>query len=162
MVNPGLKDRVPAEGRMKNQGHGRADMGEVEVEYEGELRTRCLHVESGQLFLTDAPKDNQGKGEYFSPTDLMGAALGSCILTIMGIYAAKRGLELKGTKVVVVKEMQNLPFRRISKLTLHFTSPHSFGEEIEKRLERIANECPIHKSLHPDLVQEFIFQWGVK
>ncbi len=136
-------------------------MTQVEIEYEGALRTRCLHVESGEVIFTDAPKDNQGKGEFFSPTDLVGVALGSCVLTIMGIYAAKQGIELKGTKVRVTKEMQSLPSRRIGKIKLDFTSPHKFDEAIEKRLEKIAHECPVHHSLHPDLIQEFNFQWGV-
>jgi putative redox protein len=135
-------------------------MTQIEIEYSGALRTRCLHVDSGEEIFTDAPKDNQGKGEFFSPTDLVGVALGSCVLTIMGIYAARHGLELKGMKVRVTKEMKNSP-RRIGKITLHFTSPHQFASEVQARLEQIAHECPVHHSLHPDIEQVFTFQWGV-
>ena len=136
-------------------------MTQVEIEYEGELRTRCLHVESGEIIFTDAPKDNQGEGKFFSPTDLVGVALGSCVLTIMGIFAKRQGIELKGTKVRVTKEMQNKPSRRIGKITMHFTSPHKFDSDVQTRLEKIAHECPVHHSLHPDVVQEFTFEWGV-
>ena len=132
----------------------------VEIEYLGDLRTSCLHVESGEIIYTDAPKDNQGAGRYFSPTDLVGVALGSCVLTIMGIFAVRQKLDLKGTKVRISKEMVNAPARRIGKLKLHFMSPHRFDEEMQKRLEKIAHECPVHKSLHPDIVQEFTFVWG--
>lgn len=134
-------------------------MTRVEIEYEGELRTRCLHVDSEEEIYTDAPKDNQGKGEFFSPTDLVGVALGSCILTIMGIYARKHGLDLKGTRVQVSKEMKSNP-RRIGKISLHFTSPHKFDAEVQKQLEKVAFECPVHASLHPDMIQEVVFEWG--
>jgi putative redox protein len=135
-------------------------MAETEIIYEGDLRTLCIHGESGEKILTDAPKDNQGKGRYFSPTDLVGVALGSCVMTIMGIYAARQGLSLEGMKARVSKEMENRPSRRIKKLILHFTCPTKFDEETQKRLERIALECPVHASLHPDLIQEFSFSWG--
>ncbi|MBI2743372.1 MAG: OsmC family protein [Chlamydiales bacterium] len=134
-------------------------MTEVEIVYEGGLRTRCVHEESGEALRTDAPKDNQGKGEFFSPTDLIGVALGSCILTIMGIYAKRHNLDLTGTKVNVSKEMKSGP-RRIGKITLNFTSPHKFDAEVQKQLEKAATECPVHASLHPDLEQIVTFEWG--
>ncbi len=135
-------------------------MTEIQVVYEGSLRCRCIHTESGEEMMTDAPKDNQGKGEYFSPTDLVAVALGSCVLTLMGIQARRLGVNMDGSKIRVSKEMENLPHRRIKKLHVHFTSPHQFNHEVQTKLEKAGRECPVHHSLHPEISQTFIFEWG--
>lgn len=135
-------------------------MVEIDIFYEGNLSTRCVHKQSGQEITTDAPKDNQGRGVLFSPTDLVAAALGSCILTIMGILASRMKIDLAGTKLTISKEMQQAPARRIGKLKVVLTSPHRFDPETTKRLESAAESCPVHHSLHPDIVQEFIYNWG--
>ena len=135
-------------------------MTEIEILYKGNLATEALHKESGAKLLTDAPKDNQGKGENFSPTDLVGVALGSCVLTLMGIVAKRLGVDLAGSKVLLTKEMASLPLRRIAKLTLFISCPRSFDENIRVQLEKAGKLCPVHQSLHPDIVQEFHFTWG--
>ena len=135
-------------------------MLEYEIWYEGDLRTRCIHSENKAEILTDAPKDNQGQGALFSPTDLLAVSLGSCMLTIMGIQANRLKVDIKGTKVVVTKEMQVHPVRRIAKITASFYCPHSVDPLIAKQLQHAAEQCPVHKSLHPDIVQEFHYQWG--
>jgi putative redox protein len=133
---------------------------DYEIWYEGDLSTRCIHLGNGDVIVTDAPKDNQGKGERFSPTDLLAVSLGSCMLTIMGILARKLNVDLKGTKVVVSKQMQNQPVRKIAKITLSFYCPHPVGPLIAEKLQRAAETCPVHHSLHPDLIQEIHYHWG--
>jgi putative redox protein len=135
-------------------------MVEIDIWYEGDLSTKCVHRQSGEEIFTDAPKDNQGRGLLFSPTDLVAAALGSCVLTIMGILAARMKIDLVGTKITVSKEMQQAPSRRIGKLRVVLTCPHRFDPETIKRLETAAESCPVHHSLHPDIVQEFVYNWG--
>jgi uncharacterized OsmC-like protein len=134
-------------------------MSSIKIAYLGDLRTECVH-ESGAQILTDAPKDNHGKGEQFSPTDLFAVSLGTCMLTIMGIAAHTRGVDLAGTTVEVAKEMQAVPVRRIAKITVHFQIPHCPSTELQKILEQAAVNCPIHYSLHPDLKLDLIFKWG--
>ncbi len=131
---------------------------ELSIIYEGDLRTKASHPESGAVLHTDAPKDNQGKGEAFSPTDLLGVALGSCALTLMGIAAKKWGLELKGSRVVLEKTMLKNP-RRIGKIVLHFYMSTTSSDEIKSALEKAALECPVHHSLDPAMIQEFHFHW---
>jgi putative redox protein len=125
-------------------------MVEIDVVYEGELRCRVTHGPSGQQFMTDAPKDNGGRGEAFSPTDLVAAALGSCLLTVMGIVARRHGLDLSGTTAHVEKHMAEDPARRIGKLVVTLTFPQRFDEAQRTLLERAALSCPVHHSLHPD------------
>lgn len=110
-----------------------------------------VHGPSGKTLLTDAPKDNHGKGETFSSTDLMAAALGSCMLTVMGIVAMRRSLDLKGAKVSVLKEMATEGPRRIKKLAATVTLPAHLAQEERALLERTALTCPVHKSLHPEI-----------
>lgn len=136
-------------------------MTQIEITYEGNLKTRCVHLDSLEEITTDAPKDNGGEGELFSPTDLLAAALGSCVLTVMGLYAKRLNVDLKGAKIKVEKQMEQAPSRRIGKLTLAFTCPHAFPKETTEKLEKAALHCPVHASLHPDIAQEFTFQWGV-
>ena len=126
-------------------------MVEIHILYEGDLHCRVIHGPSGTLLSTDAPKDNQGKGESFSPTDLLAAALGSCIITTMGIVAKRHALDLKGAKVTVVKEMTVTGERKIRKLEVTATLPDSLKAEERVLLERTALTCPVHKGLSPDI-----------
>src|SRR4051812_8391996 len=127
-------------------------MVEMGVIYEGQLHCSVSHGPSGNVISTDAPKDNQGRGESFSPTDLVGAALGSCIITIMGIYAQKHDLDIKGTSAHVGKEMVTAPIRRVGKLAITIKVPKSVPEVHRAPMERAGLSCPVSQSLHPDLV----------
>ena len=133
-------------------------MHQIEIEYEGELRTRAVHLQSGQSIITDAPTDNQGKGEAFSPTDLTASALGSCILTIMGIAAAQRGINIRGTRSEVTKIMGQNP-RKISKIIIHIYIPITLSEKNMVILEKSAHSCPVHRSLHIDTKKVIIFHY---
>ena len=125
-------------------------------EYEGELHCRAQHGPSGSGLVTDAPRDNQGRGEAFSPTDLVATALGTCILTTMAIAARKHGLELKGMRFETIKEMSaDLP-RRIVRLTTKIWMP------IAKPLTGAAHACPVHRSLHPDVDKPIEFVWATE
>lgn len=123
-----------------------------EIVYEGNLRCRATHGPSGGSIVTDAPTDNHGKGEAFSPTDLVGAALATCIVTIMGIFAQRHDLNLEGTTVKVVKEMTSDP-RRIGQLTVDISFPVglTLTDNDRTKLERAAEQCPVKRSLHPDV-----------
>jgi putative redox protein len=131
------------------------------VVYDGELRTSCTHLQSGSIFETDAPTDNQGKGERFSPTDLVGTALASCMLTTMAIRA--RALEgmIRGIRIDVKKVMASNP-RRISALHLTFHYPSGFAASPEQQaeLEHIAMTCPVKESIHPDIELNIDFNWA--
>jgi putative redox protein len=126
---------------------------EVDIVYEGDLHCTAKHGPSGVTISTDAPVDNGGKGEAFSPTDLVGAALGTCIVTIMGLVAKKGGLNIDGARVQVVKEMAAAPERRIAALRTKITIPK--GKKLSAadrdKLERGAKGCPVKASLHPDI-----------
>ncbi|PZD77292.1 OsmC family protein [Mesonia sp. K7] len=126
--------------------------------YLGELRVENTHHKSGNKYITDAPSDNNGKGEAFSPTDTVATALASCMLTIMGIYAEREGIDLKNTKAEVIKEMAANP-RRISKIKIDLTFPKDYGVEVRKKLEQIAYSCPVFLSLHPDIEKEISFNY---
>ena len=128
------------------------------VTYEGDLRTKSIHLASKDSFITDAPIDNNGKGEAFSPTDTVASALASCILTIMGIKAKDLDIDLKGTKAQVTKIMASEP-RRIDEIKIEITINRSFDSKIQTLLERAARNCPVAKSLHPDLMQNITFNW---
>ena len=128
------------------------------VTYEGDLRTKSIHLASKDSFITDAPIDNNGKGEAFSPTDTVASALASCILTIMGIKAKDLDIDLKGTKAQVTKIMASEP-RRIDEIKIEITINRSFDSKIQTLLERAARNCPVAKSLHPDLRQNITFNW---
>ncbi len=137
-------------------------MPTIELEYAGALRTLALHVASGNRIVTDAPLDNHGRGEAFSPSDLACAALGSCMLTIMGIKADQYALDLTGMHVTVTKEMSADAPRRIRRITLDFMPPAaSAGLSARDRevLERAAHTCPVALSLHPDIEQVVRFHW---
>ena len=124
-------------------------MVKVHIVYEGELHCRLTHGPSGTQISTDAPKDNMGRGESFSPTDLVGSALGSCMLTTMAIVAKRRGIEFGGASLEVIKEMISEPERRIGKLTLTFEMPRNLNADQRALLERAALTCPVAKSLNP-------------
>lgn len=126
-------------------------MTTLAVEYMGDLKCRAVHAESGTVLVTDAPKDNQGEGSSFSPTDLVATALGSCIATIMGIVAKRRNLDITGTQIAVIKEMATAPHRRIGKLLTTVTFLKNFEGQDRVMLEHGAHTCPVHKSLHPDI-----------
>jgi len=134
-------------------------MTKFKIDYLGDLRTRCVHEVSGEELLTDAPLDNQGKGEYFSPTDLVGLALGSCVLTLMGIAAKRLGISINGTTLMVEKEMKAAPSRMIGKLAMNIVCPVILEPKAIEQLEKAARGCPVHHSLHPDIIQEFHFVW---
>ncbi|MBC7887505.1 MAG: OsmC family protein [Ferruginibacter sp.] len=123
------------------------------IQYEGNLRCNAQHLQSGTIIETDAPTDNRGKGERFSPTDLVCTALATCMATTMAIKANDMSIELKGLNVSVIKNMQNDP-RRISKIDVKVSFPPSLVLTEKDRiiLQRTGDNCPVVKSLHPDLV----------
>jgi putative redox protein len=131
----------------------------ISIKYLGDLRCEARHEPSGTVIMTDAPVDNEGRGESFSPTDLAATSLGTCMLTIMGIAARKQGVDLGDTQVKVVKEMTTQPPRRIAKVTVVFTIPLPASHEKRAMLENAAKNCPVHLSLHPDVVQDMRFDW---
>jgi len=128
------------------------------VTYLGNLRTTATHLASQNDFITDAPVDNHGKGEAFSPTDTVATALASCLLTIMGIKARDLELDLTGTKASVVKVMGTNP-RRITEIKIDVSFQKSFESKTKKLLEKAALTCPVSNSLHPDLRQNISFIW---
>lgn len=135
-------------------------MVKMDIVYEGDLHCRLTHGPSGDVIQTDAPVDNNGKGEAFSPTDLLAASLGSCMMTVMGIAAKRQGVELKGTTVQVEKEMVTAPVRRIGKITVVFTMCKGIPQDKREILERAAHACPVHKSLHPDVETPITFVYS--
>lgn len=129
--------------------------------YEGNLRTVATHLQSGTVIETDAPTDNQGKGERFSPTDLVATALGNCMLTIMGIKARDMQLNLEGTHIDITKNMAANP-RRIGEIKVVINFPENLETDEKQRtiLERAAMTCPVFESLHPDLKKDVEFKWS--
>ncbi len=127
--------------------------------YLGDLRVELRHERSGATIMTDAPVDNHGKGEAFSPTDMVGAALGACAMTIIGIYAQAHNVDVSGMKMEVTKTMNADP-RRIGKLEVTFIMPQrAYSDKEKASIERAARTCPVHLSLHPDTEQVFTFVW---
>ncbi len=122
------------------------------------MRTEATHVRSGKKITTDAPIDNQGKGEFFSPTDLLAAALGSCMLTIMGIAARTHGFDIDGTDVSITKVMGTNP-RRVVEIIVELNFPHCYPEKYRRIIELSAKECPVANSLHPELKQTVVFNY---
>ena len=128
--------------------------------YRGGLNCELTHGPSGQVISTDAPVDNEGKREAFSPTDLTAASLGSCVVTTMAIAARKRlGIELDGTRWEVTKEMSSDAPRRIVRLTTEVWLSIPRSKDVDGVLERVAHGCPVHRSLHPDLEKPVVFHW---
>ncbi len=127
--------------------------------YQGHLRTEATHVASGTVIQTDAPTDNHGRGEAFSPTDLVCVALGSCIVTTMGIVADRHRLNLAGSTYAVTKHMSQAPPRRIARIEVALQLPAALAPADRKLLERTAHSCPVSLSLHPDVVQDLVFHY---
>jgi len=128
------------------------------VTYLGDLRTSSTHIASGSTILSDAPVDNNGKGEAFSPTDTVANALASCMLTIMGIKARDMGITLEGSIAEVTKIMQAAP-RKISGITVSFSMKSDADEKSRTILERTAFTCPVYLSLNPDIEKDITFNW---
>lgn len=134
-------------------------MHTIKNKYIGELRTESQHLPSGNKIITDAPVDNQGKGEAFSPTDLLSSSLASCMLTIMGIAARTRGIKIEGTEVEVTKIMDSSP-RKVKEIIVKFDFPDVTYTDVEKKiLENAAETCPVALSLHPSVIQTKIFNY---
>lgn len=131
----------------------------AEINYEGDLHCTATHLKSGKEIETDAPTDNNGKGEAFSPTDLMSTSLGLCMITIMGIKARDMGLDISGSSISVDKTMASDP-RRVAEIGLVISVPNRHSEKDRIILERAGRACPVAKSLHPDVVQSVRFEWG--
>ena len=134
-------------------------MVRMQVEYRGALRCTARHEPSGTVIETDAPVDNCGKGERFSPTDLVGAALASCIATTLGIVAQRKGWNLDGLRVEVAKAMTTEGPRRIARLPVVVHMPAGVPPECREEAERIARTCPVHRSLHPDVDAPIDVKW---
>jgi uncharacterized OsmC-like protein len=128
------------------------------VTYLGELRTSSLHLQSGSEIISDAPIDNNGKGEAFSPTDTVANGLASCMFTVMGIKAREMGVDFSGSTADVTKVMAAEP-RRISEIHVTFNMSIEADEKTKTILERTALTCPVHYSLHPDIKREIVFNW---
>lgn len=135
-------------------------MVKIDVIYEGDLHTCITHEPSGQNLHTDAPLENQGLGETFSPTDLIGAALASCIATVMGIYAKRKGWDLRGMRLSIEKRMSTDSPRRIVALPVEIWMPLSLDKKDQEVLEHVARNCPVHHSLHPEIEAPLIFHWS--
>ncbi len=134
-------------------------MTTIHTKYTGGLRTRAKHLQSGNELITDAPTDNQGKGEAFSPTDLLALAVGSCMITIIGIKARDAGFNIDGTEQNITKIMYSDP-RRVGEVHIEFVFPeNNYSEKEKKIIENVAKTCPVAKSIHPDLkvVTSFVF-----
>ena len=130
------------------------------VTYNGELRTECVHLKSNDSFVTDAPVDNNGLGQAFSPTDTVATGLASCMLTMMGIKANGLEVNLKGTTASVTKHMATTP-RRISKIEVEVHLPEKVSEKNRKILKHTADTCPVLYSLHPDIEKVITFHWDL-
>lgn len=135
-------------------------MPTISAIYKGDLRVECRHEQSGVCITTDAPVDNNGKGEAFSPTDLTATALGACAMTIIGIYARKHGVDVTGTRLEISKTMNANP-RMIGKIEVTFIMPdRDYTDQQKKSMQKAAESCPVHLSLHPDTEQVFTFRWA--
>lgn len=134
-------------------------MTTAKVTYQGDLRTQSIHLQSNNQIITDAPTDNHGKGEAFSPTDLLASSLASCMLTIMGIKADSMDLDISGTSAEVTKVMAAEP-RRVSEVRVEIQFQQAFDERTIKVLEQAALSCPVAKSIHPDIQQVVNFHYA--
>jgi len=131
-------------------------MSKSNIIYKNNLRTEAEHIASAQKIITDAPIDNNGKGEAFSPTDLVAAALGSCMITIMAIAAEKHGIDISRTNALVKKEMSSDP-RRINEIIIDINMDKNIDKKDRDLLEKAALACPVHKSLHPEIKKKIQF-----
>lgn len=135
-------------------------MVQIDITYRGQLRCEATHGPSSNQLFTDAPVDNQGRGEAFSPTDLLATALGTCMLTIMGIAAEKRSWDLGEAKVLVVKHMSVDPVRRVSKLEVSIQVPNAFDERQQEVLIAAAKSCPVSNSLGGGVEVVLLVDWA--
>jgi len=133
-------------------------MNTFEIKYQGNLRTTATHLDSGSEISTDAPKDNHGLGETFSPTDMVCSALASCILTIMAIAVEKNDVDIKNTTAIVKKTMGNNP-RRIVKIEIDLTFPKEYDSKTRTILERAAHNCPVHHTLSESVEKNISFKY---
>ncbi len=134
-------------------------MATAKIQYQGNLRTEATHLKSSSTLITDAPTDNNGKGEAFSPTDLVATALSSCMITIMGIKARDKGIDITGIKSEMTKVMGSNP-RRISEIIVTLRMPSvDISDRDKKLLETVAKACPVAQSIHPDIKQTISFFW---
>jgi putative redox protein len=127
------------------------NMVQIKTEYLGDLHCRVEHGPTGQEFITDAGKEMQGKGEFIAPTELVAAAIGSCIMTIMGIVANNNNIDIKGMTITVVKEMMTEPVRKIKKLSLDIVFPHKLNDHDFQLMKNVIKTCPVTRSLNPDI-----------
>lgn len=134
-------------------------MVSIRTEYLGDLHCTILHEPSGTTLNTDAPADNHGKATSFSPTDLVASALGSCILTVMGLKAKALKLDMVGATATVEKQMTTVPVRRISRMDVTVRVPQQIALDDRFRQEEAAHTCPVHKSMHPDIEMAIAFHW---
>lgn len=135
-------------------------MAKFHMSYDAGLRTTSTLEGNSQKISTDAPKELGGKGELFSPTDLLAVALGTCVLTLIGMAANKSKVDISGLRLTLDKTMAPTPPRRLGKAVMHIYCPQKFDPAITEKLETAAKHCPVHQSLHPEVQQEFIFHWG--
>lgn len=134
-------------------------MATSKITYNGNLRTEAVHLQSGTTIITDAPTDNNGKGEAFSPTDLLATSLGCCMLTIMGIVADRHGIDIVGTTIDITKIMESNP-RRVGEVIVAFTMPkNNYSDKEKELLEHAAHTCPVAKSLSSELKQSIVFNY---
>ncbi|MDN3205103.1 OsmC family protein [Algoriphagus sediminis] len=134
-------------------------MSTIKSSYLGELRTKSVHIASQDTIISDAPLDNNGRGEAFSPTDTVAGALGSCMVTIMGIIARREGQDMEGLSWEVTKAMQSNP-RKIAEIIIEFNWDQPFEDEkLIKKMKNGAKTCPVALSLHPDIKQTVIFNF---
>ncbi|MBL7661200.1 OsmC family protein [bacterium] len=129
--------------------------------YIGNKRVSLIHGPSESEILTDAPKDNAGEGAYFSPTDLVAAALGSCIMTTLAIYGEKHSIDFTGMYMSTEKHMSDTPPRRIAKLPVTLHLPKALPLELREKIEHVAHACPVHRSLHPEVSAEIAIHYDV-
>ena len=130
------------------------------VTYTGNLRTQCVHLQSGNEFITDAPTDNNGLGQAFSPTDTVATAVASCMLTVMGIKARDMNVDLTNSYAEITKHMAANP-RRISKVEVKLRLPAQISEKDRKILEKVGNNCPVIQSINPEIIKELDYKWDL-
>ncbi len=133
-------------------------MATLKTVYLGGLRTEITHYQSGNKVITDAPTDNNGKGESISPTDMVAAALGSCMLTIMGMAADTHNFDIVGTEIETTKIMSTEP-RRIGQIDIVFNFPHDYEPRIKRLIEAAVKSCPVEHSLHPDIKRNITYNY---
>ncbi len=135
-------------------------MAKMRILYEGDLHTQITHEPTGQTLHTDAPVDNQGRGETFSPTDLVAAALASCIATVIGIYGRRKEWDLRGMRMTADKTMSVDVPRRIVKISMEIWIPIPLSLEEQEQVKKVAHTCPVQHSLHPDIDIALVFHWA--